>query len=377
MLAQLGNENDSIFISLATPANETLHGFYLFSGYNAFLMGSKLKYGENPHQKASFQSVQTTDPLAIGQFKRIDGSNFAGKETSWISITDLGSLLSTAERFAAAYRKNADDTLPYFGAIVKHGSPCGAAFGNSSEEVARNIWLGDREAAFGGFFLCTFSFTKEIADTIKEANGGQMPFLSVAAPTLPEGIENYVGAKANTRYFISNPALSKIPDKPAIHKEMRSVRDLILEQEQSRFIPDFKHMEFHGRTLAGEERHSAFADLSLAFAVCSVSTSNTVTLVKNGMLIGNAVGQQKRLGSARLALQLAKENGHDARGAVAATDSYFPFPDGLEVLAEGGVRAVFATSGSIRDKEVFAAAEKLQITLYTVPDKEGRMFAGH
>lgn len=349
----------------------------VLTGYNAFLMGSKLKYGENPHQKASFQSVQTMDPLAIGKFKRADGSDFAGKDTSWISITDLGRLLSVVERFASAYRKNVGGSFPYFGAIVKHGSSCGAAFGNSPEEVARNVWLGDPTAAFGGFFLCTFPFTIEIADVIKEANASKMPFLSVAAPALPADIETHIGSKANTRYFVSNPALSKIPDKPAIHEETRSVRDLMLQQEPSRFIPDFKRMEFHGRALKGDERHAAFADLSLAYAVCSASTSNAVTLVKNGMLIGNAVGQQKRLGSARLALQLAKENGHDARGAVAATDSYFPFPDGLEILAEGGVRAVFATSGSIRDKEVFAAAEKLQITLYTVPDKEGRMFAGH
>ncbi|HEY4514043.1 MAG TPA: hypothetical protein VJH69_01830 [Candidatus Paceibacterota bacterium] len=340
-------------------------------------MRSKLKYGENPHQKASFQKHATSDSLAISKFKRSDGSEFPDKDSSWIAITDLGRLILTAERFVAAYRINVGSPPPALAVIVKHGSPCGAAFGNSPQEATREAWKGDPQAAFGGFLLCTFPFTKEMADVIKNANGGRMPFLSVAAPALEEGIESYVGAKANTRYFISNHALSAIPDSPASHQEIKSVRELILEQEPSHFIPDFKKMEQHGKTISGPEESRILADLSLAFAVCSSSNSNTVTLVKNRILIGNAVGQQKRVGSARLALELARENGHDTNASVAVSDSFFPFPDGLEVLASAGIQAIFATSGSLRDKEVFAAAERSSLTLFTVSDKEGRMFSGH
>lgn len=336
-----------------------------------------LKYGENPHQGATAEFRESAEPLAIRHFKRFDGSPFINKEASWISITDFGRLLTLIERFAAAYRLNVRGALPHIGAIVKHGSPCGAAFGGNSADVAADIWRGDPQAAFGGFLLITAPFTKKVAKAIAEANGGKMPFLSVAAPVLEEGITSILGAKAQTRSFISNPALAKIPERLAFYKEVRSVRDILLEQDAPQFVPDFLKAEHHGKLLPSKEAKTVFADLSLAYAVCAASTSNTVSIVKNGMLVGNAVGQQKRVGSAKLALRLAKENGHDTSGAVAVSDSFFPFPDGLETLAKGGVRAIFATSGSVKDKDVFAAAEKRGVALFTVSDKEGRMFAGH
>src|SRR3989338_5239927 len=103
-------------------------------------MKVKLKYGENPHQKATAKPRVTTDALAIARFKRENGTPFVGAETSWISITDLGRLLQVVERFAAAYRKNVAHSLPCVAAIVKHGSPCGAAFGKNPEQVAHDTW---------------------------------------------------------------------------------------------------------------------------------------------------------------------------------------------------------------------------------------------
>lgn len=341
-------------------------------------MKSKLKYGENPHQKASVSGGALRDALAISKFERLDGRPFAGSETSWISITDLGRLLQVVERFAAAYRKNVGGPLPCFGAIVKHGSPCGAAFGNDPEEVAWDIWLGDPQAAFGGSLVTTFPFTRKIVSALSEANGGRMPFISaVAAPSFEKGIEETIGAKSKSTHFIANKALADIPKQLARHKEVKSVRDLMLEQTSPQFVPDFSAMAHSGAALSRSEKKRILADLSLAYAICSASTSNTVSLVRNGVLIANAVGQQKRVGSAKLALRLAQENGHEIEGAAAVSDSYFPFPDGVETLAAGGVRAIFATSGSVRDKEVFARARELGVSMYTVPDKEGRMFAGH
>lgn len=340
-------------------------------------MSTKLKYGENPHQKATAKSRETDDALALAKFKREDGSPFVGEGTSWISITDLGRLLQVVERFASAYRKNIGSALPNFAAIVKHGSPCGAAFGKDSESVVQNAWRGDPQAAFGGFLITTFAFTKKVADALKTANAGKTPFLSVAAPSLESEIERYLSFKASTRYFIANPALAKISGKIAAYHEVKSVRDMLLEQTSAQFVPVFSKTEYHGPVFSQKDLQEITADLSLAYALCSASTSNTVTLVKNGVLIGNATGQQKRAGSVNLALQHAKDNGHDSAGAVAVSDSYFPFPDGVEALAEGGVRAIFATSGSVRDKEVFAKAEELGIGMFTVPDKVGRMFAGH
>lgn len=341
-------------------------------------MKIKLKYGENPHQKASASPKTAKDPLAIARFKREDGSPFVGGDTSWISITDLGRLLQVVERFAAVYRKNVEAALPNVAVIVKHGSPCGAAFGENSETAARDAWLGDQQAAFGGFLITTFPFTAKTVEALTKANGGRIPFLSgIVAPSFEKGVTEKIGAKSKGTHFISNKALAKIPAGISKQSEIKSVRDYILEQTAPQFVPEFEHMEYHGPEFSKDEKREIFADLSLAFAICSASTSNTISLVKGRVLIGNAVGQQKRVGSAKLALRLAQESGHEAKGAVAVSDSYFPFPDGVEALAEGGIRAIFATSDSVRDKEVFARATELNIGMFTVSDKEGRMFAGH
>ena len=341
-------------------------------------MKIKLRYGENPHQKASASPKTTRDVLAIARFKREDGSPFVGADASWISITDLGRLIQVVERFAAAYRKNISPSLPNVAVIVKHGSPCGAAFGKNGESVARDAWLGDPHAAFGGFLIVTFPFTAKIVEALAYANGGRTPFLSgVAAPSFEKGVAEGIGAKSKGTHFISNKALAEIPAQISKQNEISSARDYILEQTSTQFVPVFSRMEYHGPVLSAHVSKEIFADLSLAYAVCSASTSNTVSLVKDGALIGNAVGQQKRVGSAKLALRLAEESSHGTKGAVAVSDSYFPFPDGLEALAKGGVRAIFATSGSVRDREVFARAEELHVGMFTVSDKVGRMSAGH
>ncbi|MCR4281263.1 MAG: hypothetical protein NUV88_02960 [Candidatus Kaiserbacteria bacterium] len=341
-------------------------------------MKIKLKYGENPHQKASAVSKTTKDPLAIARFKREDGRPFVGEETSWISITDLGRLLQVVERFASAYRKNIGPDLPYMSAIVKHGSPCGAAFGPNPAQVVYDTWQGDPQAAFGGSLIVTFPFTSKIIDSLAQANGGKMPFLSaIAAPSFEKGVTQMIGAKSKGTHFICNKALGKIPAEISSLPEIKSVRDLTLEQTAPQFVPVFSHIDYHGPVFSKKGAQEIYADMSLAYAVCSASTSNTVSIVRAGKLIGNAVGQQKRVGSARLALRLAKESGHDAKDSVAVSDSYFPFPDGVEALAEGGVRAIYATSGSVRDALVFARAKELGIGMFTVSDKVGRMFAGH
>ena len=341
-------------------------------------MKVKLKYGENPHQKASATSKVTKDPLAIAKFKHEDSRPFVGEETSWISVTDLGRLLQVVERFASAYRKNIGPSLAYMSAIVKHGSPCGAAFGSDPSQVAYDTWQGDPQAAFGGSLIVTFPFTSKIVDALTKANGGKMPYLSaVAAPSFEKGVTQIIGAKSKGTHFITNKALGKIPAKISSSVEIKSVRDFVLEQTAPQFVPVFSHADYHGPVFSKKDAQEIYADLSLAYAVCSASTSNTVSIVRAGVLIGNAVGQQKRVGSARLALQLAKESGHDAKSSVAVSDSYFPFPDGVEALAEGGVRAIYATSGSVRDVLVFARAKELNIGMFTVSDKVGRMFAGH
>jgi phosphoribosylaminoimidazolecarboxamide formyltransferase/IMP cyclohydrolase len=118
-------------------------------------------------------------------------------------------------------------------------------------------------------------------------------------------------------------------------------------------------------------------NLLLAWAIGSTSNSNTVTLVKNGCLIGNGVGQQDRVGGCVLAVRRARDANHETSGAFAYSDSFFPFADGPEVLNEAGVRAIFASSGSVRDSEVQDSCRDKDMVLYLIPDKVGRGFFGH
>jgi phosphoribosylaminoimidazolecarboxamide formyltransferase/IMP cyclohydrolase len=153
----------------------------------------------------------------------------------------------------------------------------------------------------------------------------------------------------------------------------RYVRGGFLVQPNYTWTINLSRLEVIGRALTAQQK----ADLALAWAVCATSNSNTITLTKNSMVIGNGVGQQDRVECCELAVRRATQAGHDPHGAVAASDSFFPFPDGPEVLAAAGVQVIFATSGSIRDAEVQAFCREFGVTLCVTPDVEGRGFFGH
>jgi len=133
--------------------------------------------------------------------------------------------------------------------------------------------------------------------------------------------------------------------------------------------PDLKK---HGQASKEQE-----VDMLLAKAICDTSNSNTITLVKDGALIGNGVGQQSRVACAELAISLAKKNGHELPGAVAASDSFFPFSDGPETLITAGISAIISTSGSLRDNDSVELCSRWDKPLYLIPDAKGRGFFNH
>ena len=140
------------------------------------------------------------------------------------------------------------------------------------------------------------------------------------------------------------------------------------------FVLDLKSSDLakNGAATNTQER-----DMILAKAICDTSNSNTITLVRDGQLIGNGVGQQDRVGAANLALIRARGSGHETEGAVAASDSFFPFPDAPELLVQNGIKAILSTSGSVNDSKAVEACAKSGVPLYLVPDTLGRGFFGH
>jgi phosphoribosylaminoimidazolecarboxamide formyltransferase/IMP cyclohydrolase len=154
----------------------------------------------------------------------------------------------------------------------------------------------------------------------------------------------------------------------------RYVRGGFLLQPNYTFILDLTNPDL---VKIGQPTIEQEDDMLLAKAICDTSNSNTITVVLEGMLAGNGVGQQARVYGAQLALTRAQASEHYVLGASAASDSFFPFTDGVEVLAKAGIKAIISSSGSVKDKDVIKFCEEKGIMLYLIPDSKGRGFFGH
>jgi phosphoribosylaminoimidazolecarboxamide formyltransferase/IMP cyclohydrolase len=206
---------------------------------------------------------------------------------------------------------------------------------------------------------------------------GKARFDGVIAPGFEDGaIQILSRAKGKCR-LIKNTALldfgSAILDTA---QRFRYVRGGFLPQPNYTFVLDFNSPEmkvFGKRDLAVEE------NLLIAWGIGCASNSNTITIVNDVMLIGNGVGQQDRVGAAELAIKRAIDAGHKEmlEGAVAYSDSFFPFPDAVQVLIDAGIRAIFSTSGSVNDQAIQELCMKNGVTLYQLPDSQARGFFGH
>lgn len=333
----------------------------------------RCKYGENAWQTpAGLFSTGASDPLALGRFRLLQGA-----EPSYNNWCDVDRMLQTVTHAAAVMKSNGGRT-PRIAVGVKHGNPCGIAVAENPVIAVQKMLCGDLRAIFGGLVLVNFEVDDLLAEVLLTHSmpEGQRRLLDgVVAPSFTNGATGSLRRKGDKCRLLANPALENL-DRSSLDKapRFRCVRGGFLRQPNYTFVPDFAKITRHG---THELAYATGLDLALAWAVGATSNSNTVTLVKDRMLIGNGVGQQDRVGAAQLAIARAKGAGHDPDGAVAYSDSFFPFPDGAIVLAEAGVRHILATSGSVRDKEVIAECEKRGVTLHLLPDAEARGFFGH
>ncbi|GAA0910397.1 hypothetical protein GCM10009558_098570 [Virgisporangium aurantiacum] len=291
-----------------------------------------LRYGENPHQQAALY----TDPVAPAGLAQAE--QLHGKEMSYNNYVDAD----------AAWRTVHDFTDPAV-AIIKHANPCGVALGADVAEAHRKAHACDPVSAFGGVIAVNGEVTVELAKQIAEI------FTEVVvAPVYADGAVQVLAAKKNIRL------LRAAPFRP-LPAETRQVSGGVLVQ--MRDAVDAPGDDPSGWKLACGPALSG-ADLAeLAFAWRAVRSvkSNAILLAADRATVGVGMGQVNRVDSARLAVARA---GDRAAGSVAASDAYFPFADGLQVLIDAGVRAVAQPGGSIRDPEVIEAASKAGITMY-------------
>ncbi|MFD8910159.1 bifunctional phosphoribosylaminoimidazolecarboxamide formyltransferase/IMP cyclohydrolase [Streptomyces sp. NPDC059575] len=291
-----------------------------------------LRYGENPHQPAALYVEPGAEGLALAE-------QLHGKEMSYNNYTDTD----------AARRAAYDHDEPCV-AIIKHANPCGIAVGADVAEAHRKAHACDPLSAFGGVIAVNRPVSKELAEQVAEI------FTEViVAPDYEEGALEALTRKKNIRVL-------KAPHAPASRVEVKPIDGGVLVQETDRLQADGDDPAHW--TLASGEALSAeeLAELAFAWRACRAVKSNAILLAKDGASVGVGMGQVNRVDSCKLAVERAGEE--RARGAFAASDAFFPFPDGPEILIGAGVRAIVQPGGSIRDEQVVEAAKKAGVTMY-------------
>jgi len=291
-----------------------------------------LRYGENPHQAAALYASGAPG-LAVAE-------QLSGKEMSYNNYVDAD----------AAWRAAHDHGDAPCVAVIKHANPCGIAIGADVAEAHRKAHATDPTSAFGGVIAVNGEVSVELAEQIAEI------FTEVVvAPAYAEGASAVLAERRNLRVL-------RLPVAPPRGgAELRPVSGgLLLQQRDSLDAPGDDPTTW---TLATGDPvdDDVLADLVFAWRACRSVKSNAILLATDGAAVGVGMGQVNRVDAARLAVARA---GDRARGSVAASDAYFPFPDGLQVLLDAGVRAVVQPGGSVRDPLSVEAAAAAGVPMY-------------
>lgn len=292
-----------------------------------------LRYGENPHQQAAFyRDIQPAGGSLSGyqqlQGKALSYNNIADADAAW-------EMIKSFDKPACV--------------VMKHANPCGAAVADNTLNAYRLAFATDTTSAFGGII----AFNREVDDATIEAVTGQ--FLEVLmAPKFTAEARALIAAKKNVRVL----------EIPLIHGanrfELKRVGGGLLVQ-----TPDTHHLNLSDLKVVSKRKPSQqeLQDLLFLWHVAKFVKSNAIVFGKSGQTYGVGAGQMSRVDSTRIAASKAQASGFDLNGACAASDAFFPFRDGLDVIAKQGIKAVIQPGGSIRDDEVIAAADEYGITM--------------
>lgn len=295
-----------------------------------------LRYGENPHQEAALYS------FADGSGWWSNATQLQGKEMSFNNYADAD----------AAWRL-ANDLPPGSVAILKHMNACGAANGTTMLDAFRRAWACDPLSAFGGVLAFNGEIDGATAREVTEY------FVEVIlAPSITDEAKAVFAQKKNLRVLLAEPP-------SGFDLDIRSIDDGFLVQKRDGVSSDSAGWEEKTRAPTEAE----LRDLEMAWIVAAHTKSNAIVLVNNGAAVGVGAGDQSRVGAAERALAKAGER---ARGAVCASDAFFPFRDGPDTLAQAGVTAIVEPGGSVRDDEVIASADEHDIALVFTGERHFR-----
>ena len=314
-------------------------GFPQWRG-NTYELSHELRYGENPHQAAALYVGQSAAGAGLAQATQLHG-----KEMSYNNYTDAD----------AAWRAAWDHDRPCV-AIIKHANPCGIAVSEQSIAAAHQAAHAcDPVSAYGGVIAANREVTVEMANQVAGI------FTEVIiAPGYEEGAVAVLSAKKNLRVLQA--------PRPAEQKfESREISGGVLVQQRDLLTAAGDNPDTWKLVAGPAASPELLRELEFAWRAVRAVKSNAILLTKDGATVGVGMGQVNRVDAAKLAVERANTLAGDeqrAVGSVAASDAFFPFADGFEILAAAGVTAVVQPGGSIRDDEVIAAAEKAGVTMY-------------
>jgi phosphoribosylaminoimidazolecarboxamide formyltransferase/IMP cyclohydrolase len=300
-----------------------------------------LRYGENPHQRAALyvRGAGAGDGASAVITGIAAAEQLHGKQMSYNNYVD-----------ADAARRAAFDFADPCVAIMKHSNPCGIAVGADLADAHRKAHACDPVSAFGGVIAANGVVTAELAEQIAEI----FTEVIIAPGFEPAALD--ILTKKKTQRLLRCP-----PPGPGPATEWRPVSGGMLVQSADQ-VGEAGDFPEHWQLAAGQPASAeVLRDLAFAWRACRAVKSNAILLASGQASVGIGMGQVNRVDSAKLAVRRA---GDRAAGSVAASDAFFPFADGLQVLTEAGVRAVAEPGGSVRDDVVIAAAQAAGITLY-------------
>ncbi len=334
-----------------------------------------LCYGENRRIKEAELHVRpeaTEDLMSLRNFELV-----LGQAPSFVNMTDYDRVLKTAVQIGAGFEHNFE-SIPHIAIAVKHGNACGASVSWDTGTCLNQMVMGDPDAISGGVVLTNFHLEEQHAEILLRhgmPEGSKRVLDSVLAPGFGMEAQELLARKATDKCrLLRNPyMLDQGLGVDAVDKteRIRQVRGGYLRQDGDSFVLPLMARGGWGIT------HQQCLDVVFAWGIGSTQNSNTITIVKDGQLLGQGVNQRSRVMAVKVAELYTRKYGHDTTDAVAYSDSFFPFPDGVEALADMGVRTVFTTSGSKNDNLVIAAAERRGVKLLMLPDAEARGFSAH
>jgi phosphoribosylaminoimidazolecarboxamide formyltransferase/IMP cyclohydrolase len=290
----------------------------------------EMRYGENSHQGAAFYLEREVSEASIATARQLQG-----KELSYNNIGDTDAALECVKQFMEGPAC----------VIVKHANPCGVAIGSTLLEAYEKAYSTDTESAFGGIIAVNCDLDGVTAQAIVDR---QFVEVIIAPKVLPEALA-IVAAKKNVRLL----ECGMWPAKPASRFDFKRVNGGMLVQDADLLLyDDLKVVTKRAPTEAEMQ------DILFTWRVAKFVKSNAIVYGKNRMTIGVGAGQMSRVNSARIAAIKAEHAGLDVKGAVMASDAFFPFRDGIDNAAGVGITAVIQPGGSMRDAEVIAAADE-------------------